>query len=97
MSFGHSSDEAYTENAYDNHTVARTPELRAGIITSVILAFIVVLLRVYTRHFIVKRFGPDDYLVGAAMVCSIDGLVIGIMHVRALANNTGGLQLRTAF
>jgi len=69
MSIEYSNEQAYTENSQD--TVTRTPELRAGIISSVILAFIVVCLRVYTRQFIVKRFGPDDYLVGVAMVCSI--------------------------
>ena len=69
MSFGYPNEETQLENPHD--TVTKTPELHAGIISSIILAFIVVCLRVYTRHFIVKRFGPDDYLVGVAMVCSI--------------------------
>lgn len=43
-------------------------ELRAGIITSVVLAAIIVLLRIYTRIRIVKRVGPDDYLIAFAMV-----------------------------
>ena len=72
MGFGYSNAEALTDNPHGPiHTLTRTPELRAGIISSVILAFIVVCLRVYTRNFIVKSFGPDDYLVGMAMVCSI--------------------------
>ncbi|RPB22828.1 hypothetical protein L211DRAFT_883934 [Terfezia boudieri ATCC MYA-4762] len=65
MSFGYSNEEAYTENPHDS--VTRTPELRAGIISSIILALVVVCLRLYTRHFIVKRCGPDDNLVAAAM------------------------------
>lgn len=42
--------------------------LRAGIIASVLLALIIVSLRLYTRVSILKRLGPDDYLVSSAMV-----------------------------
>lgn len=43
-------------------------ELGVGIITSVALAATVIVLRIYTRIRIVKRVGPDDYLIVFAMV-----------------------------
>lgn len=76
MSFGYSNEEAYTENPHDS--VTRTPELRAGIISSIILALVVVCLRLYTRHFIVKRCGPDDNLVAAAMMTAIALMVVAL-------------------
>ncbi|KAF8420497.1 hypothetical protein EV426DRAFT_246776 [Tirmania nivea] len=79
MSFGYSNEEAHTENPHDpTHIVTGTPGLRAGVVSSVILAFIVVCLRVYTRRCIVKRFGPDDYLVGMAMMTAIALMVVAL-------------------
>ena len=33
-----------------------------------ILAFIIVVLRLFTRGYVIKRIGPDDWLMAGAMV-----------------------------
>ncbi|KAG6366958.1 hypothetical protein INS49_001139 [Diaporthe citri] len=46
------------------------------------LAFVAVGLRLFTRGFIVKRMGWDDYLMASAMVCSIGFLVAAMYQIR---------------
>ncbi|KAL2293060.1 hypothetical protein FJTKL_08061 [Diaporthe vaccinii] len=47
-----------------------------------VLAFVAVGLRLFTRGFIVKRMGWDDYLMASAMVCSIGFLVAAMYQVK---------------
>lgn len=49
--------------------VERNYALVANSLLWTTLAFIVLMLRLFTRAFIVKRVGVDDYLMTGAMVC----------------------------
>lgn len=47
----------------------RGPQLLSVNIAFGIVAVITVLLRSYTRVFVVKAFGPDDWFMAVATVC----------------------------
>jgi len=51
-----------------------------------ILAFIVTILRLFTRGYVIKRIGPDDWLMTGAMVshASLESLTISVMLTVAL-------------
>ncbi|KAF8463126.1 hypothetical protein BDZ91DRAFT_316331 [Kalaharituber pfeilii] len=69
--------ENWPEPNYDNPDT-RAPGLRAGVVLSVAVAAFIVALRIYTRLFIVKTMGIDDYLISAAMIISMAVLCVGL-------------------
>lgn len=44
------------------------PATYGSLITFSILAFVAVAIRIYTRIFIVRNLGPEDWMIGASMV-----------------------------
>ena len=51
----------------------------AIIATCVSVAVIVVSLRFYVRLVIIRKFGPDDWALAAALVCIFSSLVIFLL------------------
>jgi len=47
---------------------SKQSEMLGVIISFTVISFITVLLRYYTRFVLVKNYGPEDYLIGLAMV-----------------------------
>jgi hypothetical protein len=58
------------------------------------LAFVILLLRLYTRAVIVRQLGADDWLMALSMLASIGTVIGGMYGEYCLTPETGALSNR---
>lgn len=68
-------------NPMDSSLQAQTEETVRIVVAFVVLGFVAVCLRFYTRIVIVKQFGIEDVSMGIAMVsCDFDRNLLGYLN-----------------
>ncbi|KAI5780314.1 hypothetical protein DFH27DRAFT_340249 [Peziza echinospora] len=69
-----------------DNPISRADSLRAGLVVAEALALAIIVLRLYTRVFVVRGLGLDDLLIGLASTLSIGTLCIAL---KGLSNGWG--------